>query len=369
MRRRSTDERVSVCAQCAQEVRQAKGSKQRRPQRSPGSTGGNALPRAKRAAAANPVSSRSGALQSGAVPASTRSPAVQIEGLLMLTLIVVAGGPLFGGLVALVSRLIYLIFAFPIGIGIIGGFAIAQGIRWGKVRVSLVGAMFGLLLGLFVYGSYRYAEYLLNKQEALTYIRQEIEAEYGEADPAIAEEVFDAILYEETGETGFWGSVLLDAKEGMSIRRRPYSPNSFNIGTTLTWVYWLLEMAAITCIPAFFGMEETTKPFCEHHGRWYEKEKSLGGIAPARAKEVIALLEADDYTAVGRALDQTAPVPGIEFFIEQCTGCEKSDPILTIKTVKRTSRGRLSRNTLSQKTITPLQGRQILEGMYPNRMG
>jgi hypothetical protein len=92
------------------------------------------------------------------------------------------------------------IIAFPIGIGLIGGFAIAQGIRWGKVRVSLVGAIFGLLLGLFVYGSYRYTEYLLNRREALTYIRQEMEAEFGEADPVIADEVFDAILYEETGE-------------------------------------------------------------------------------------------------------------------------------------------------------------------------
>ncbi len=281
---------------------------------------------------------------------------------MILTLVVIIGAPLLGGLVALISRFLYFIIVFPLAIGILAGFIIAQGIRLGKVRVSLVGAIFGLLIGGLVYGSYRYTEYLLNKKDAIEYIVQELEAEFGEADNAIAGEVFDMILYEETGKTGFWGSVLLDAKEGMYISRR-HSSNSFSIGTTLTWIYWVFELLAFTCIPAFVAAVETTKPFCEYHDRWYEKEKSLGGVGLAEAKGVINALEAGDYAAVGKSLNRQTPVPGVECYIERCIDCQESLPILTIKAVKRTQKGKRSHSVLSQKSITIVQTEQILEGI------
>ncbi len=77
----------------------------------------------------------------------------------------------------------------------------------------------------------------------------------------------------------------------MFISRVGYgSDTGINIGTALTWVYWLFDLAAFAGLPAFMAMEAAGRPFCVYHDRWYEKEKSLGGVEPAQAENVMGLL-------------------------------------------------------------------------------
>jgi hypothetical protein len=140
-----------------------------------------------------------------------------------------------------------------------------------------------------------------------------------------------------------------------------------NIGTPLTWVYWLLEIVAIAGIAAAMAWEAAKQPFCARHDRWYAKEKSLGGVGPGRGEHALDLLEQGDYASFARALNQKTPVPGVEFFIERCVGCLDSNPVLTVKGVKRSSRGQVNYDVLSKQHISPAQGEQMLESVFTSR--
>jgi hypothetical protein len=302
--------------------------------------------------------------QEPAPPVVTQPGAeIPLSGALTLFLVLLLVAPLLGGVVALVSyHFMYLIILFPICMGWAGGYALAQGVRWGKVRDAVIAATFGVLLGLSIYVCYRYVEYRLLRNEVRAEFVKEMEAEFGVSDAAIADEFFDEILLEETGKSGFLGVILLDAQEGMSIAPARYSSDSagLNIGTPLTWVYWLFEIVAIAGIAAFMAHDAAQQPFCARHDRWYAKEKSLGGVGPGRVQHALDLLEQGDHASFSRELKQNAPVPGIEFFIERCVGCVDSNPVLTVKGVKRSSRGQVSYEVLSKQHISPSQCELLL---------
>lgn len=345
MRRKSTDEDVPFCPRCGQDVQQM-------------------LAEQKRAPAASPPAPQP--YPEPAPPVVTQpSAAIPISGALILFLVLLVVAPLLGGIVALVSyHFMYLIILFPLCIGGAGGYALAQGVRWGKVRDAVVATTFGVLLGLSIYVCYRYVEYRLLRNEIRAEIVQEMESQFGVSDAALADEFFDEILREETGQSGFLGTILLDAREGMSITPARYGSDSegLNIGTALTWVYWLFEVVAIAGIAALMASDAAKQPFCARHDRWYAREKSLGGVGPGRARHALDLLEQGDYASFARELQQNRPVPGVEFFIERCVGCVDSNPVLTVKGVKRSSKGQVSHEVLSKQHISPAQGEQLLGG-------
>jgi hypothetical protein len=269
------------------------------------------------------------------------------------------GAPLLGAILAFVAQYVYLIFGFPLIVGVAAGAVMAQGIRWGKVRDVAVAASLGLLLGFCTYGSYRFIDYLLARNELQTLIVEEYaDSEDGPVDSAAAAAILDYILLEETGQTGFLGYVLLEAREGLSVSHRGIGP-SLNVGTAITWVYWVIELVIYTAMPAFAAYNAANKPFCRYHNRWYEREKSLGGTIRERVADVESLLDAGDFAGLSRNLRPQAPIPGIELFIERCTDCQESDPIMTIKSVYRSSRGRKHHEVLERRTLSAGRGNQL----------
>ena len=109
--------------------------------------------------------------------------------------------------------------------------------------------------------------------------------------------------------------------------------------------------------------EAASQPFCEHHDRWYAKEKSLGGVERTQAENMMDLLYMGDYVSFGRALHQKTPIPGMEFFYERCVGCQESNPILTMKRVSSSSKGKADHSVVGKQTLTPSEGEQIVEGI------
>ena len=291
VRRKSTNERVPLCAKCAHQLYSTVKTQQAQ-QQPTDATQTEESPRNE--------------------PSSKITSEAPITGILIAILMMFIGAPLLGGIVAYVGQFIYLIFGFPIIAGVASGFIMAQGIRWGKIRDSVIAATLGLLIGLCTYGSYRCIEYLIVRNDVQTSIMKEFaDSEDGPIDSATAAVLFDYILLEETGQTGFIGFVLLEAKEGMSISRRGTGP-SLNVGTTLTWVYWLIEAFIYAGVPAAVALKEADKPFCKYHNRWYKK-KRLGSIEKARAEEMMSLLAAHNYVKFRQALRSQVPVPRIEF--------------------------------------------------------
>ncbi len=333
IRRKSDNSRVPLCSQCSAELRRKKS----KPAHS-------AIPQTPAPMTAN---------KSGKIP---------IDSVLILTLIVLVAAPIVGILLAFIGSYIYLIIAFPIFTGLTSRFILSQGIRWGKLREPIVAGIFGLLFGLTVYGTYRYTTYRIYRSEVVEFLMDELMAEYGEADTETANYVFDELLVEETGLWGFFGAIILEAQEGMYVGPVS-SDNEINIGTTLTLLYWLFEVGVMVGIPLFGGMAEAKRPYCEMHDRWYKNPQSLGGIEPANLKETLALLDMSQFNQFGRALNPVPPLPGVEIVLEHCPGCQHSSPLLTIKKVKKGSRGRKEEKILTQQYISPAQSDELLQSL------
>lgn len=338
VQRKSTNQRVPLCSDCAKTLHANRSTQKKQPART---VPANQTPEVK--------------------TSPTHTGTVSLDSILILILVVMVAAPILGGLLALVGSAFYLIFLFPIGMGLLNGFIVSQGVRWGKLREPVVAGVFALLFGLTVYGAYRYVDYQLIRREIRSAIVEGLMFEFGEADPAEVDFILDEFLYAETGQTGFIGVVLLDAKAGMSVGRVGRS-TTINIGTTLTWVYWLFEASMIVGIPIFLAMAEAKRPFCEFHDRWYSSEKSLGGIATGHIKETLNLLDTGQYESFGKTLNARSPGSGVEIFIQQCPDCQQSSPNLIIKRVQRTSKGKKDYTVLSQRTITPEQGEQLVAG-------
>lgn len=334
MRRKSSNERTPLCSQCAAELRRKKSqqkqtTKKQRPTPQPS--------------------------------VATHKPSkVPIDSVLILTLIVLVLAPIMGALFGIITNYINLIFLFPLGAGVVSGLVLHKGIRWGKLRDPAVAAIFGLLFGLSFFTAYRYANYQMLRREAITIIMEDMMVEFGEADSEFANMIFHEFLYEETGYTGFIGATLLEANEGMSIARTRGRSPAFNVGSTLTWLYWLFEAMVIIAFPMWMGANETKRPYCEAHDRWYTNEKSLGGLAPD-GLGILSLLDDGKFAEFATALNTTVPIPGVEICIEHCPNCEQSSPRLTIKRVTKTSRGRKDEKVLAQHYISPAEGNTLID--------
>jgi hypothetical protein len=183
---------------------------------------------------------RSANLTVGATRSRLRLPLLEVILLLLFTAV---GGIGVGVLLLLSSRVVYLIFASVIIAAAAGGWIVSLAVRLGKVRMASVAFFFGMLTGLLIYGTYRYGQYLDERQFA----RDQILAEAPSLKPDEVEQVIDEILVEETGYSGFVGMTLLDAEAGMTIMpTRGSSSAELTLSKELTIAYWGAEILIVT---------------------------------------------------------------------------------------------------------------------------
>ncbi len=133
------------------------------------------------------------------------------------------GSVIIGGVVALAGQITYLIILFPLLMGGVGG-VIAAGnvVRFG-VQKRWVATLIGAGLGMLIYGSYRYSDYLLflghthgnTPLQFIDYLR----------------------LVAAFGTT---------VQAGTSALRLP-------LGETLTWIYWIFEICLVVGVSGYIA--------------------------------------------------------------------------------------------------------------------
>lgn len=295
---------------------------------------------------------------------ATSRPLIPLDGCLLMILFGLAGGLLAGGLVFGISRIIYLIILFPIGMGMAAGYLIAKAVRVGKVRHAGVAALAAVGTGLLIYGAFWVGEYLAFRSEVREFIMEEMVAEFGESDALAANQIVDRFLEEEVGSGGVGGFVLLSAREGMELGRIGRG-QMLNIGQTLTWIYWLVEIVIIAAVAAGIAMDEAGRPFCTTHDRWYERNKLVGGVVVEQANTAMQLLQTGQYTELGNLLNPKAPAPGLAFYAASCRDCVSSDPVLTVAALSLDSRNRVKSKDLTKRPVSAQQHEALWKAVRP----
>jgi hypothetical protein len=162
----------------------------------------------------------------------TYSPSGRI-GLLSVPMMIIPG-ILFGMAVAFVIHLVwyyvgfYLMWFFPVGIGMAGGFGIALGGQVGKNRNVLLAIVLGVSIGVLNYGSMHY---------------------------------FDASSYGSTNMLEYLNEM---ADEGF------YLFFFIPISGPFARLSWLIELGIVIFFTTAFAFGSAASPFCERCNRWTE---------------------------------------------------------------------------------------------------
>lgn len=286
---------------------------------------------------------------------------VPVTGQLLLASIALLGGVGMGGLLLLVSKIVYLVVLFPIVVAAGAAAAVKYGVRRGKVRSPLAAGFYGLLLGLVIYSSYHYFDYLGFRARARSDVTTVAEEEGVSLRSSQVELVIDDHLLDKTGRAGFTGFLTLKANAGVSIGDW-FDAASYNLGSIGTWFYWLAELAFIAGFAGYYGWQAAGYPYCESCNSWYGAGVYLGGVAESKKHELVRLVERGDLKLAGELLEDHAPLPGVRVYVESCDTCESSGSRFVLKEASTGRGGERRSETVLQVMVSPGQRDAIVKG-------
>lgn len=288
------------------------------------------------------------------------SQIVPARGAILLPVTIIVGGAAIGALFSLISSLFYLIFLFPVLMGVIGGVLIAMAVRSGKVRNPWVALISGLLIGIMIFGSM----WVVNYFQFRNAVKSEIVARAPTTNPAEVEPFIDETLAIATGRSGFIGYVLLTGQEGVSIGRVGSGRNALNLGPPFSWVYWGLELLIILWLAAVIGRSPAREPFCETCERWYPRPALLGTLGASRTKEVLGLIDGSQYQKLGEELQSNPALPNVGVFLATCgDDCPDGDAYLAARQQTRGSKGSAVLKVLQAGLISHSQLQDLRQGI------
>ena len=198
-----------------------------------------------------------------------------IPGLIRLGLATTFGNALVGGLLHLLSKVIYVVLVFPLLMGATAGGLAFAATYGGKIRNPLLTILSGLLGGLCIYGTTHGLDYWQFRQEAIAELSSPSpnDADVPRSDSTA---IVDQFLQEQTGDAGFVGYLKFTAQRGVTIGR--FSGTGINLGETGTWIYWLVELGLIEVVAGVLAYGAASQVFCEKCDRWYANGTAIGGV-------------------------------------------------------------------------------------------
>lgn len=235
-------------------------------------------------------------------------------GAILTFILAILGGFVIGAIVYFISQYIYLICIFPFIIGGAFGYVLRFGIGVGKVRNGLYVAIIGLLGSVILLGASRYPIYAVDfKNEVRDDLESFVEPGIDVTD-ADVNEYSDFILEAETGSTGYWGFLKLEAQNGITIGRR--SIDFLTIDGTMAWIYWVIDFLIIVGVGVLLAISRTEEPFSTYANEWYKIDRFIGTTALNDFPDLMKILIEGKYDEAGQKLsnDRDAPIPRVDLY-------------------------------------------------------
>ena len=279
-------------------------------------------------------------------------PRQSVVTLIVMTLLMVVWGLMIGFGFGVLSQLIYIVFLFPLVMGINSGKMMIDVIKRANIRKTSQLIFFSVLLTTVIYGTFHYTKYIGFQVKASMEIFSGLSEATEEANLKVTKGFLDYTFEEETGHSGFLGYMLYEAKEGVTIGRL-FRSRSFNLGPALTWLYWLMEFGIILGVTIQKGKKLIGMSFCESCGNWYGEEKHLGGTTLENKSFLLDLLKQRNFVDLGKLIEKNTEVPSLELYLQGCQVCNKGNSHLVVRHAFQSQRGALKFTDASQTILEP----------------
>jgi hypothetical protein len=289
---------------------------------------------------------------------------VPVLGLIVLVIGSILLGIGIGALAYFISNFIYLIFVFPVVVGFIAAIAFHRLMQFVKVRHSLIGALFGLITGICVAGSFYGVPYLVIRNNFVNDAQKKYQVNAETASMG-----FDKLLTRETGSGGFLGYMKLRAREGDSytnylvVNSMPINVFSFTIKSTWAWIYWLVEVLFISFPIVWLGFDVGKRAFNQSANDWYNVfPKQIGAVSLESKEKLLSLLQTSDLHGISELMlpEEELSHPMLEIY-EQRSQNKKGDVLLSVKQTFRNKNSKIKRNIISQWEILPQEYGRFLD--------
>ena len=228
----------------------------------------------------------------------------------------------------------YLIGVFPLIAGGVAGYALSKAVNAGKIRNGAVAAGLGLLAALALTGTYHFAKYQLELKDGA---REFLISNNQAVTEAAVNKTADEYLKSETGATGFFRYLQLEAKEGISINKASSSSRSgIELKGLWFWVYSAIELVIVTALAAGIPWLAAKEPFNEAQQQWYGPAQTILSAPGERAQELETALKSGDFEGAGTLLQrEPLPLPRVEFAVRQTAVKDPENVIITANLVSQ----------------------------------
>ena len=268
------------------------------------------------------------------------------------TVLAIIVGGMIGFTVGVFSHLLYIVFLFPLVMGINNGKMIVDAIQKAKIRSAPQLILLSILSAVIIYGTFHYTRYIGFQVKASMEIFSGLDEATEEENLQATKAFLDYALEEETGHSGFLGYILYEASQGAIIGRL-FRSSSVNLGPVLAWLYWLIEFGIILGVTIQKGKKVMNTSFCESCGNWYGREKHLDGTSSANETVLLDLIKQKDFTGLDTLIEKNTEAPSLEVYLQGCQVCGKSQSQLLVRRAFQSAKSNLQFSDATQRILQP----------------
>lgn len=283
---------------------------------------------------------------------------VHLFSLLLLVASAALAGLLIGVLAHYLSTLLYYLVIFPLVIGGASGIVFVGLAMFSKIRHSWLTAVLGAGMGLVVALAFYATPYWGLQRQVIN----EIRSEYPGSTSQDAIAALDDWLWQETGNTGLFGYMKLQANAGQNIDNAllvngvPITFLNFNLRSGWAWAYWLLETLLFSIPVAILGYLAGKDAFNESANAWYVFTHTLATAPAGNQDGLLAAFQQGQAAAAGGLLTKgdDLPHPRIELD-EHRTKKRKGNILLVVRATRRGSDGNVRRAQVGAWEVSPTE--------------
>ncbi len=258
-----------------------------------------------------------------------------------------------------ISQWFYLVFLFPILIGVGVGWTGEFAVKAGKVRLPQLCGGIGFLAGCFAVVAMHYYEFytfensMSDVDEEFRQVARnfdQLQAKRAEQPQAVQELLDDLADGQEFREAlavnGFFSHLDMKARRGVTISSRR-GRNPINLGYVGSYIYWGAEAFIIAAIAFYFLLDAASQPFCSLCESW--KPSSVVGGFEATSVNVKEALRSGDFKFLAEY--STPSTASLALTLFRCPTCQAESTIdAKLESITVNKKGETSKSKLCTVT-------------------